>query len=89
VTPDLRAHLRALVLYHGSIRAAAHALGCHYSDLFRALSGERPRPSLLRALGWEAVTTYRPIAPPDRPDLQTQLREIQARIDAILHPDGS
>ena len=61
----LRATLRDLVIRHGSIGAAAKALGIHRPALSRALAGQPPRPSVLRAIGWEAVTTYRPIQTPD------------------------
>lgn len=80
----LRVKLRDLVNRHGSIGAAAKAIGCYRPDLSNALRGKPPRPSVLRAIGWEAVTTYRPITEPQPADVQAQLRDIQARITVIL-----
>ena len=84
----LRATLRDLVTRHGSIGAAAKALGIHRPDLSRALAGQPPRPSVLRAIGWEAVTTYRPVQGPRPEDTQAQLRDIAARIQALLAVDN-
>lgn len=57
--------VKAIVLKHGGVRAAARAIGVNYAYLSRLQSGEKSNPTaaVLRKLGLRKVVSYEPIKP--------------------------
>lgn len=60
IAPRLQDAVEALVAEHGSLRAAARAIGVDHAYLWRLLNGQKVDPSdeLLRKLGLRRIVVY-------------------------------